>query len=176
MRHGPHHGAQKSTSNGTSLRARCLSKLVSSTASGWAVNSGRWHLPQSGALCRCWAATRLVARQCGQTRCNGSGVDMAGAPRRVMPACWGGCSGFSIDTALGILILPARRSKQLLDQPHHKAQQHRAGQRNEPIAPKSVKAEITRQLAQPDFLQKRTQPIYEQQRQRNDDQPAEHNV
>src|SRR5271170_4829761 len=50
--HGPHHGAQKSTSSGTSLLVACASKLSAFSATGCPPNNGdpQWpHLPPAPA-------------------------------------------------------------------------------------------------------------------------------
>ena len=78
-RQGPHQGAQKSTSTGTCERAMCFSNAASSSATGWPVNRGWWHLPQSGAAERSALAMRLVVWQWGQTMCRDA-VDMRRAP------------------------------------------------------------------------------------------------
>lgn len=64
---GPHHAAQKSISNGTSLFSRCRSKRAVSSTTGCALNKAWWHCPQrppSGSLS---LGKRLIVSQCGQT-------------------------------------------------------------------------------------------------------------
>jgi hypothetical protein len=70
--HGPHHGAQKSTTTGISFLLICLEKLSDRSSSGWAENSSRWHFPQRGASFRRSIGIRLTAAQCGQTICRES--------------------------------------------------------------------------------------------------------
>src|SRR5690349_3415850 len=69
MRHGPHQGAQKSTSTGVGDRSTTCVKLSSpaSTIHG----NGRWHAAQAGAP-EAEAGTRLRFRQCGQATIRGS--------------------------------------------------------------------------------------------------------
>ena len=72
LRQGAHHGAQKSTSTGSSLRPTWRSKLPASSSSGRPTNSGWWQRPQLGLAARRSRGTRFTAAQCGQTRCSES--------------------------------------------------------------------------------------------------------
>jgi hypothetical protein len=65
---GPHHGAQKSTSSGSSLRSAWALKWSTPSTSGCAVNSGWWQRPQDGPSASRAAGTRLSEWQCGQAR------------------------------------------------------------------------------------------------------------
>ena len=47
--HGPHHGAQKSTTTGISFLPMCLEKLSARNSSGWAANKSWLHFPQRSA-------------------------------------------------------------------------------------------------------------------------------
>lgn len=69
MRHGPHQGAQKSTSTGMSLRVTCCVKLFGASSIGCAVNKAFLHLPQVGCAVSFSEGTRFTALQCGQTMC-----------------------------------------------------------------------------------------------------------
>src|SRR5471030_2936393 len=75
--HGPHHGAQKSTSTGMSLRSICLRKRAADNSSGSPVNSAFWHLPHTGCCASLAAGTRFTASQWGQTICSDSGCTAA---------------------------------------------------------------------------------------------------
>ena len=69
MRHGPHHAAQKSINNGTSLVWACFSKRGSSSASGRRSKRGlpqAPHLPLPSSFSR---GMRLVVSHRGQTTC-----------------------------------------------------------------------------------------------------------
>jgi len=70
--HGPHHGAQKSTTTGISFLPMCLEKLSARNSSGWAANKSWLHFPQRGASLRRCAGIRLTAVQWGQTICRES--------------------------------------------------------------------------------------------------------
>ncbi|CAG9931635.1 protein of unknown function [Candidatus Nitrotoga arctica] len=67
MRQGPHHGAQKSTKTGISLRVMCFSKLLLPSSIGCALNRACLHLPQFGWLVNFPAGMRFTASQLGQT-------------------------------------------------------------------------------------------------------------
>src|SRR5690349_6938947 len=83
VRQGPHHGAQKSTSTGISLRSICFRKRPVERSTGCPVNKGRWHLPQVASSSRRTEGTRLTASQWGQTICKfsmGSSIAQAYNP------------------------------------------------------------------------------------------------
>jgi hypothetical protein len=63
MRQGPHHGAQKSTRTGMSLRVMCFSKLSVLSSTGCAVNSGFLQLPQLGCALSLSDGMRFTASQ-----------------------------------------------------------------------------------------------------------------
>jgi hypothetical protein len=67
--HGPHQGAQKSTTTGTSLLESCAVKAALFTDLGSEPNKGTWHLPQLISLPRRWAGMRFTALQEGHTAC-----------------------------------------------------------------------------------------------------------
>jgi hypothetical protein len=69
MRHGPHHGAQKSTTIGRSDRAMWASKLSSSSETGLPVNSGSLQRPQRACSPRRSSSTRFTVTQWGHTTC-----------------------------------------------------------------------------------------------------------
>ncbi len=60
MRHGPHHGAQKSTRTGTSFRPTNFAKETSLSSTGLGGNSSERHLPHTGWSPRFDAGTRLT--------------------------------------------------------------------------------------------------------------------
>ena len=70
--HGPHHGAQKSTTTGISFLPMCLEKLSARNSSGRAVNKLPLHFPQHGTSFIRSAGIRLTAAQWGQTICRES--------------------------------------------------------------------------------------------------------
>ena len=72
IRQGPHHGAQKSTTIGMSLRVTCRSKSAVVSAMGCPSNSGSRHWPHLGRSGRRGHGTRLIVRHSGQTRHNAS--------------------------------------------------------------------------------------------------------
>src|SRR5450830_1548580 len=74
LRHGPHQGAQKSTSTGMSLRSICLRKRALARSTGWPVNKSFWHFPQLGCSLSRAGGRRLTASQWGHTMCRESGV------------------------------------------------------------------------------------------------------
>src|SRR5271154_3755227 len=65
--HGPHQGAQKSTTRGRSLRVRCLSKLAAVSSMGLPSNSAKWHFGQRGASFKRSLGKRTTESQCPQT-------------------------------------------------------------------------------------------------------------
>src|ERR1700728_457771 len=67
VRHGPHHGAQKSTISGMSLRSTCLSKVFDVSTIGSPVNSLALQTPHLASEAGRSAGTRLTAEQWGQT-------------------------------------------------------------------------------------------------------------
>ena len=66
--HGPHHGAQKSTSSGRSLRSTWRENVAVVNSMGSPVNKGCWQRPQLGCSDSFAVGTRLMDWQCGQTR------------------------------------------------------------------------------------------------------------
>src|SRR5574343_1408805 len=94
IRQGPHHGAQKSTTTGRSLRVMWRSKWVLPSSSGSPVNSGRLHCPHCGPSPSLAEGMRLTAAQCGQTTCRFSDISdsvhqiflMYGRQPKIQPA------------------------------------------------------------------------------------------
>ena len=72
IRQGPHHGAQKSTTSGMSLRVACMSKSLAVNAIGCPVNSCSWHWPHFEPSTRRMSGTRLMAWHRGHTICRSS--------------------------------------------------------------------------------------------------------
>src|ERR1700733_9566684 len=72
VRHGPHHGAQKSTISGMSLRSTCLSKVFAVSTIGSPVNRFALQAPHVASEAGRLAGTRLTAEQWGQTTWLGS--------------------------------------------------------------------------------------------------------
>lgn len=66
---GPHHGAQKSTTTGRSLRVTCFLKAAPLKSGGWASKSGWRHWPHRGSSVSRPVGTRFTAWQRGQTMC-----------------------------------------------------------------------------------------------------------
>ena len=73
-RHGPHHDAQKSISNGNCERCAWAWNAVASSVTGAPTNKGWWQRPQAGNWPNRVAGTRLMALQCGQAICSRSRV------------------------------------------------------------------------------------------------------
>lgn len=65
---GPHQGAQKSTTKGTSLRVSCRSKVWSVSVMGCPVKNGSLHFPQRGLSPSRALGIRFGDWQCEQTR------------------------------------------------------------------------------------------------------------
>jgi hypothetical protein len=76
-RHGPHHGAQKSTISGMSLRSTCLSNVVDVNAIGSPVKSFALQTPHLASEAGRSAGMRLTAEQWGQTAWTDSDMDGA---------------------------------------------------------------------------------------------------
>src|ERR1700693_3935418 len=69
-RHGPHQGAQKSTSTGKSLRAMKASNTASVRATGVPSNSGAPHLPHFGSSASLSSGARFDVKQREQATCS----------------------------------------------------------------------------------------------------------
>jgi hypothetical protein len=67
MRHGPHQGAQTSTTTGTEERATCFINIAPLASAGWPENSGCLHEPQRAFCAGRSAGSRFTAEQDGQT-------------------------------------------------------------------------------------------------------------
>src|SRR5271170_907779 len=74
--HGPHQGAQKSTTRGRSPRARCRSKFASVSSMGFPSNNGKWHFGQRGASFNRAPGRRTTESQCPHTTCTASFIDL----------------------------------------------------------------------------------------------------
>lgn len=68
IRQGPHHGAQKSTSMGSSVRAMNFANVTSVSTTGCAGRSSSLHLPQMGLSVSFDAETRFTELQKEQTK------------------------------------------------------------------------------------------------------------
>lgn len=66
-RHGPHQGAQTSTTTGSELLVSCRSNMAASMSAGTPVNKGRLHLPHFAFKPSLSPGRRLTAPQCTQT-------------------------------------------------------------------------------------------------------------
>src|SRR5580698_9816128 len=64
---GPHHGAQKSTTTGTPLRLKCLSKFAAVSSIGLPSNKDEWHFGQRGASFSRSLGSPTTESQCPQT-------------------------------------------------------------------------------------------------------------
>src|ERR1700709_2584279 len=64
---GPHQGAQKSTTTGTPLRLKCLSKFAAVSSMGLPSNKAEWHLGQRGASLSRSLGSPTTESQCPQT-------------------------------------------------------------------------------------------------------------
>src|ERR1700761_2648959 len=64
VRHGPHQGAQKSTTTGKVVRLMCRSNVDAVRSTGEPSKAGRWHLGQRGDSARRPTGTRTTASQC----------------------------------------------------------------------------------------------------------------
>ena len=88
VRHGPHHGAQKSTKTGKSVPAMNLSKFASFSSIGFASSKSCWHLPQLTCCVRASLATRFFAPQAGQTKWVLAVMEFSSLKRRLpAPSC-----------------------------------------------------------------------------------------
>lgn len=67
-----------------------------------------------------------------------------------------------------------RGLNQMADDAGNQAEQHGGGEGNKPFAPKQAKAQISRQLAKAQPLQQRAEPADAHQRQKDNDEPADH--
>lgn len=67
IKHGPHQGAQKSTTTGMSFRVTWVSKVAFVNVIGCPTNNGPWHRPHLGPSPRRVPGTRLIPPQWGQT-------------------------------------------------------------------------------------------------------------
>lgn len=108
------------------------------------------------------------------------------ASRRVIEANGGGCSSGSrsqpSSTARPACATASRCDrdprkdslKKPDDQHRQQAQHHAAGEGQEPLAAEQPEAKVPRQAAESELLQPRPQPAEQQQRQENDQEPADH--
>src|SRR5271163_3215686 len=76
VRHGPHHGAQKSTITGISLRSTCLAKVFVVSGIGSPVNRFALQAPHVASEAGRSAGMRLTAEQWGQTAWMGSVIGL----------------------------------------------------------------------------------------------------
>ena len=83
VRQGPHQGAQKSTSSGSSARPAWMSKLAASSATGCASNRRLPQRPQTGASVSRVRGTRLSVWQCGHATSRASLIGVSFQARHV---------------------------------------------------------------------------------------------
>jgi hypothetical protein len=85
-RHGPHHGAQKSTSTGMSFPSMWVLKRASSSSTGVPAKSFCLQRPQAGASLKRSPGMRFLVPQWGQTTCRDVGVSMIASESACPPA------------------------------------------------------------------------------------------
>jgi hypothetical protein len=81
-RHGPHQGAQKSTTSGKSPRLTCLSKFADVSVTGVPSNSAKRQFGQRGDSLKRSSGRRTTESQCPQTTWINRPLDFISAPLR----------------------------------------------------------------------------------------------
>src|SRR3990167_3474876 len=130
-------------------------------------------------------AAASIRRICSATA-SGAPVVTVGSERRASKGA--GCVPAASVARLTAILLPPTSTQAFMvhllscvsDQPGnqagHKAQQDRGGHGNKPVSAKQAKAQVAGQFAKAEFLQQRAEPADEHQREKNDDEPADHGV